>query len=169
MRRWYLIRTKPASEVLAQEHLRRQGYDVYLPLLLESFRRGSEAHERIVALFPRYLFLQLNEGQQALGPVRSSVGVSEIVRFGESHATVPDHVIRDLRARADAATGLHRIVRPAFESGAAVTVTLGPFASIAGVFEREAGEDRVVILLRLLGRDTPIRIPATHVLPGRVA
>ena len=31
MLRWYLIHTKPLSEVLAQTNLERQGYQVYLP------------------------------------------------------------------------------------------------------------------------------------------
>src|SRR5579872_4030151 len=99
MLRWYLIHTKPFAENRAQQHLERQGYEVYLPRLLQ--RVGLRRGQRTVALFPRYLFLRLAEGAQALAPVHSSVGVSEVVRFGCCYAVVAEDVIGALRARAD--------------------------------------------------------------------
>jgi transcriptional antiterminator RfaH len=168
--RWYLIHTKPARESLAAVNLERQGYYVHLPCLLQSVRRRGQWRECIAPLFPRYLFLRLSEGQQALGPVRSSLGVAGIVQFGASYAIVPDRIITDLRLRADAETGLHRLAsRPALIRGASIHITTGPFEGLDGVFEREAGSDRVVVLLNLLGQDAPVRVPADFVLPGCAA
>ena len=165
---WYLIHTKPARESLAEQHLERQGYEVYLPRLLERARR--ERAERIVPLFPRYLFLRLIEGRQALSPARYSSGVSTVVRFGTEYTIVPGRIIQDLRERADPQTGLHRLVaRPAPQRGAAVRITEGPFEGLAGVFEREAGRDRVVVLLTLLGQESRVRLPAHCLLPDRAA
>src|ERR1700680_3333168 len=119
--RWYLIHTKPTCENLAAVNLERQGYYVHLPCLLQSVRRRGQWRECIAPLFPRYLFLRLSEGQQALGPVRSSLGVAGIVQFGASYAIVPDRIIADLRLRADAETGLHRLAsRPALVRGASI-------------------------------------------------
>lgn len=164
---WYLIRTKPTGEVLAESNLRRQGYDVYLPRLVKSVRQRGRSCEKTVALFPRYLFLRLEEGRQSLGPVRSTTGVSDIVRFGFNHAVVPDRIIRDLRARADARTGLHRLNSSALASGMTVQVTWGPFGGLEGVFEREAGGDRVVVLLHVLGDSTRVRLPVDFVVPSQ--
>jgi len=111
MLRWYLIHTKPLSEGLAQTNLERQGYQVYLPRAAQAVRCHGHWQERIVALFPRYLFLHLAEGRQSLSPVRSTLGVASVVRFGSRYTIVPDEVIDGLLARADAATGLHRLVR----------------------------------------------------------
>jgi transcriptional antiterminator RfaH len=170
MLRWYLIHTKPAREALAEENLRRQGYTVHLPRMVHSVRRAGQWRESIAPLFPRYLFLQLNEGCQALGPVRSSVGVAGIVRFGASYAIVSGRIMRELRLREDPQTGLHRLTkRRLLARGAAVHITTGPFKGLDGVFEREAGCDRVVVLLNLLGQDAQVRIPADFVLPGYAA
>ena len=170
MLRWYLINTKPSGETVAQQNLERQGYEVYLPRLLESVRRGGCLRERIVPLFPRYLFLHLNEGSQALSPVRSSVGVLEVVRFGSAYALVPDRVIRDLQARANAESGLHQVARaPVLARGDSVAITQGPFDGLDGVFERQAGPDRVVVLLRLLGQAAPVHIPLDFVMRSRAA
>jgi transcriptional antiterminator RfaH len=168
MMRWYLIHTKPAGERLAQANLERQGYEVYLPRLVESLRRGARRLERIVALFPRYLFLRLNEGHQALAPVRSSVGVVNVVKFGARYAIVADELIRELRSRADPVTGLHRMASELqLAPGTLVSVTVGLFDGLEGIFLRKAGGDRVVVLLTLLGQDAAVRIPADFILPRR--
>jgi len=150
---WYLIHTKPSGEMLAVANLERQGYEVYLPRVVETVRRGGRRHERIGPLFPRYLFLHLNEGQQALRPVAFTFGVAGVVRFGSRYTVVPDKVIRDLHSRAEPQSGLHRLKSGLqLAPGAAVKVSSGPFDGLEGVFEREAGADRVVVLLQLLGQ-----------------
>jgi transcriptional antiterminator RfaH len=170
MLRWYLIHTKPVREGIAEANLRRQGYEVYVPRMLQSVRRHGRWCERIVPLFPRYLFLQLSEGCQALSPVRSSVGVAGVVRFGTRYAIVPHQIIMQLRLRADPESGLHRLTNEAvLTRGASVRITTGPFEGLDGVFEREAGAARVVVLLNLLGQDAAVRIPVDSVAPSYAA
>lgn len=164
MQRWYLIHTKSLAEPLAERHLTRQGYEVFLPRIVQSVRRGGRWRDQVVALFPRYLFLGLSEGEQILAPVHSTVGVTGVVRFGSRYTTVPEQVIGDLRARADPDTGLHRLNRPRLVPGMRVKIRMGPFDGLDGVFEREAGAERVVILLQLLGHDASVCVPADLVL-----
>jgi len=164
-RRWYLILTKPSSEAIARANLGRQGYEIYFPRLAQSLQRRGRRLDRVDPLFPRYLFLRLREGEQALGPVRCSVGVTNVVRFGSSYAVVPDEVIQELQARADPVSGLHRIVRDRpLAPGTKVSIAAGSFKGLDGVFEREAGADRVVVLLSVLGREVPVRMPTCNLL-----
>jgi transcriptional antiterminator RfaH len=165
MLRWYLVYTKASGESVAQANLERQKYEVYFPRLLECIHRAGRRRQRLVALFPRYLFLHLDEGRQPLDPVHSTLGVATVVRFNSRYALVPDGVILDLRARADPNSGLHVLnTRSIFAPGSPIAITSGPFSGIEGVFERQAGAERVVVLLKLLGRDAPVRIPADFVL-----
>ncbi len=153
MSRWYLIHTKPSAETTAVSNLERQGYEVYFPRVVRPVRRRGRWIEQVAALFPRYLFLRLDEGRQPLAPVHSSLGVASVVRFGLDYAIVPDSVIRELKARVDSESGLHQVsLRPLFTPGAAVRVAAGPFNGLEGIFQREAGTARVVVLLNLLGR-----------------
>lgn len=170
MLRWYLVRTKRAREATAQAQLERQGYQTYLPRFVQSVKRAGRWRERIAALFPGYLFVRVDEGQQALGPVRSTVGVANVVRFGAKYATVPDTLVAGLIARADAETGLHRLQAPSLPpAGARVTVSSGPFDGLEGIYERECGEDRVLVLLNLLGRSTRVQLPIDAIVPGKAA
>jgi transcriptional antiterminator RfaH len=168
-RRWYLIHTKPCGEALAQENLRRQGFETYLPRVAFKVRRQGRGRMCVAPLFPRYLFLQLEEGRQALSPVRSSVGVSAVVRFGLHYAIVSDEIIEELSGRADPQTGLHHLAARALIPGEPVRVDAGAFEGLSGVFERHAGPDRVVVLLRLLGQEAAVQFPAECVGSGRAA
>ena len=168
MLRWYLVHTKPSGEANAELNLTRQGYQVYFPRLIQTACSARRLRERIVALFPRYLFLHLNEGQQCLAPVHSTIGVNTVVRFGARYTVVPDEVIEDLRAREDSESGLHRARRRQLLRGSPVRIAAGPFEGLDAVFEREVGAERVVVLLKLLGHDTPVRVPAEFALPSMV-
>jgi transcriptional antiterminator RfaH len=163
MRRWYLIHTKPAGEREAQRQLQRQDYGTYLPRLIQTVRRRGQPRVQITPLFPRYLFLNLDEGRQSLAPVHSTFGVASIVRFGARFATVPDAIVRQLREREDPQTGLHSLKPPRLTPGTPVRVTAGVFAGLEGVFEREEGGERVVVLLSLLGQERQVRFPAALV------
>jgi transcriptional antiterminator RfaH len=161
MRRWYLIHSKLRAEHEAQLHLQRQEYQTYFPRLLQRVRRRGRLRMQVGPLFPRYLFLQLDEGRQSLAPVRSTSGVAGIVRFGGRFATVPDGLIEELRARADPETGLHSLCVPArLTPGMQVRIDGGAFAGLEGVFERAEGADRVVVLLSLLGEERQVHLPA---------
>jgi transcriptional antiterminator RfaH len=167
--RWFPVFTKPSAESMAKTHLERQRFQVYHPrLLLPALRRGRWV-DRVVSLFPRYLFVRVDTAHQSLAPVRSTSGVIDVVRCGTQPATVPDAIMEELIQRADAHTGLHRLrCRSRFERGMRVNVIAGPFEGLDGIFEREAGSDRVVILLELLGRRTPVGVPSRYVV-SRIA
>jgi hypothetical protein len=77
------------------------------------------------------------------------------------YAIVPDGVVEDLRSRADPVSDLHRLhCGPTPVPGAPVRVSHGPFDGLDGVFERQAGSERVVVLLRVLGQNGSVCVPA---------
>jgi transcriptional antiterminator RfaH len=163
--RWYLIHAKPVRETVAEVNLRRQGYEVYYPRLVRPTRIRGRWVDQVVSLFPRYLFLHLAVGRQEIGPVRSTLGVASIVRFGCDYAVVPDAIVESLRLRADPETGLHSLHTSAFfKPGSNVRVVAGVFDGLEGVFQRASGEERVVLLIGLLGRETEVQLPAGLVL-----
>ncbi len=170
MLRWYLVHTKPLRETLAQENLQRQGFEIYFPRLRHCVRLRKQFRHRVTALFPRYLFLQLDEGCQSLRPVHSTVGVANIVRFGFQYAIVPQAVICELQRRANPDTGLHQLTSaPVLVRGAKVRVGAGAFDGLEGIFQRSAGADRVVVLLSLLGQETTVHVQSQYIQPSLVA
>jgi transcriptional antiterminator RfaH len=166
-RRWHLAFTKPLAEETARTHLERQGYRVYLPRLQNRALLRGKWRDRITALFPRYLFVQLDAVLQWLAPVRSTVGVANVVRFGVEYMVVPDHVVESLRRDADPQTGLHQLrVADWFKRGDTVRFASGALSGLEAIFESEDGDQRVTVLLNLLGRETRIQIDSGCVVPS---
>jgi transcriptional antiterminator RfaH len=170
MLRWYLIHTKPRAEPIARSNLERQGYEVYFPRLAHTVRRGQYWNQHVGPLFPRYLFLRVDVGEQALVPVHSTLGVSSIVRFGSRYSVVPDEVVEALRSDADPLSGLHRLRRPArIAAGSRIRMVEGPFEGLEGVLERADGDERVLVLLTVLGQEARVSVCTEDVVASHAA
>lgn len=156
---WYVAHTKPRQERVAQEHLLRQGYSVYLPLLktFKSIRNRQDA--RFEPLFPRYIFFQPADAQQSIAPVRSTHGITAIVRFGQVPAILLPETLKNIQAfeaRQNAAS-FEEI--SAIKPGQTVVVTDGPFAGLEGLVSM-VSEQRVVVLMHLLGQQQRLKFAA---------
>ena len=153
---WFLIYAKPRQEETAKTQLSRQGYGVYLPMTQQTRKRGVRRITSIEPLFPRYLFIHLNTCTDDWGPIRSTVGVSALVRFGMEPALVPEDLISLLQSR-ESESGLHVWVMPGFHAGQAVRVTHGVLQDYEGIFVADNGRERAVVLLDILGRKARAR------------
>ena len=132
--------------------------------LCRSLGGGNAGQTASWRSFPDTSSCSWNPGGNRLRPVHSTLGVSNIVRFGTRCAVVRDEIIDALRLRADPATGLHKLQAAAgFARGTRVRITAGPFCGIDGIFERAAGADRVLILLNMLGHETTVGFPTQFV------
>jgi transcriptional antiterminator RfaH len=158
MKHWYLIHTKPRKEMVAEQNLQRQGYEVYLPLIQQPHRRRGHWVEIIEPMFPRYLFVRLRIGYDSIRPIRYTTGVHNLVRFTEEPSVVSEQIVESLKRTADFDTGLHYYKGPLFKPGDAVIVERGPLAGLQAIFLAETGQERVIILLNMLGRENHVTI-----------
>ncbi len=156
---WFAVYTKPRQERIAREHLARQGFHCFLPEALNPYQRQSKKNQpRIEPLFPRYMFLKAVPEVQNLATVRSTRGVVGLVRAGFELVRVPQSIIRLLKARLDPVSGLVNLDPVPVEPGDKVRVFDGPFAGIEGILEAKTGEQRALILMDLLGRQTTVEV-----------
>lgn len=146
---WYLLKTKPRQEFRAKEHLENQSLTIYLPILTRKNKREEP-------LFPGYIFLSTDSGPSGLGAVRSTRGVMGFVRFGQEIATASETLVRDIQMLENRFRGL-----PRFVPGQEVECKSGPFAGLRGIFEAETGEERCIILLKLLNTTRPVQVKQT--------
>jgi transcriptional antiterminator RfaH len=166
MKRWYAVHTKPRQERLAEENLLRQRFEVYLPRLGESRRRRGKWVDVVESLFPRYLFVCVDTSVENISSVRSTRGVSDLVRFGDQLLPVQDRIIEGLKVREHPESHLHRLHGGLFEKGDRVKAVKGPFTDLEGIFLADKGKDRVLILMRLLGRDSPVALGRHDIAPA---
>ena len=147
---WYLVYTKPRQEEVAATNLTRQGYGVYLPRLRQARKRAGKRVFVVEPLFARYLFIHLDSHTDNWIPIRSTLGVMSLVRFGAEPARVPDDLVAHLKSH-EGAEGLHEWAEPKLAVGDHVRVAEGPLAGYEGVLIAKNGRERVTLLLDMLG------------------
>jgi transcriptional antiterminator RfaH len=152
---WYLAQTKPRQEDVALQNLERQAYLAKLPRV-RALRRSSRSKslDATQVLFPGYIFFAPSHVDQSIAPVRSTLGISRVVRFGLEPAQISDRLLTDILVfveQTEQAPGgllahLNQIVE-----GTAVLVRDGPFSGLSGLVSRVAS-DRVMVLLEIMGK-----------------
>ncbi len=153
---WFAVQTKPRQENLAEENLTRQGYETYLPDIVISKRQKGKWIDVIEPLFPRYLFVHIDPKTQDTSPIRSTKGVIGLVRFSSEPAPVPDEVIEFLKQTEVPESGHHVSKEPTFAKDEKVEIMAGPFSGLPGIFQMPKGQDRAVVLISILGRQSEI-------------
>ena len=145
---WFVAMSKPRGEELAYQQLTNQGFDVYLPMCPRAVRRRGRHLTEVSPMFPRYLFVRPSHEEQGIASVRSTVGVQQLVCFGNEFALAAESLVSDIRAMEARLRGDPEPLP--FKAGDEVEITEGPFAGItAKVFA--CAENRVMLLFQLLG------------------
>lgn len=165
-RAWYLIYTKPRQEEAARDNLGRQGFHTWLPRVRVVKRRGTRRVPVVEPMFPRYLFVELDSAHQDWSPIRSTLGVASLVRFGGVPAKVPAPLVAALQARADEHDICDLSARHQPRRGDTVRVAHGAFAGYEAVFQARSGQERVLVLLEVAGKQTRVTLPADDIDPA---
>lgn len=158
--RWYVIQCKPRQDRRALENLQRQGYSCYHPTLkVEKLRHGRKVDVLQEALFPGYLFIQLDTIRDNWSPIRSTRGVSQIVRVRDQPVPVGNEIVESIQRRLEG----RELRIPCFRPGDRVLITEGCFAQLEAIFVANDGAERVTLLLSILHREQALSFPVSGV------
>lgn len=155
-KRWYVVQAQPGREQLALLHLARQNFQAFCPTRL---RVGRCAHKRVTItapFFPGYLFVRLDLGIERWRSINGTVGVMRLVGLGTGcrPTPLPAGFVERLRnfqnGNGEAADPLH--------AGDRVRVIGGPLDDLCGVVGAASDDERITILLSLLGKETRVNL-----------
>ena len=149
MKDWYLVKTKSRQENIAQNNLENQDYDVFCPF--------AQINNKRVVLFPGYIFIYLDSKSQDWSPIRSTKGVLYLVRFGLNYAKIPNNIIEFIKKnQLNTAEKLKSLSN--FKPGDKVQITEGAFKNCIAIFKEYKPDERVILLMNLLGQQQTISI-----------
>ena len=160
---WYLIYSKSRQENTASTQLKNQGYEVYLPLVATQRRRGRRYRNILEPMFPRYLFIALDTDSDNWGPIRSTIGVKELVRFGSRPAQIPDSLVDQIRAHE--AGGIQMKVTDQLKPGDEICIVGGPMAGYEAIFKDSTGGERVTLLLEIASHYASLELSVNDIKP----
>lgn len=153
---WYLLQCKPQQGFRAEQNLQNQGYRCLHPVVTIERIQHQQRKQVTEPLFPGYIFIQMG-GADNWAPIRSTRGVSRIVAFNGYPLPVADSVIQQIRDR----SSVVEPVLPVFQSGDAVQLRDGAFVGIEAIFHCFDGEQRAIILLKLLQQQQAVAVPVS--------
>lgn len=154
---WYVLTNKPNQDAYAEEQLNNQGFTTYRPLAVRKRKRSGKLISVTESLFPRYMFIQLDQVRDNWAPIKSTYGVSGFVQFGELPLSVADSLIDDLR-KSESQFQDRAVDLDCFHRGDEVVVGFGPLKGFKAIFERYSGDERAILLMGILNEQAKLTI-----------
>ncbi len=154
MKNWYLIQTKPKQEKMASQNLINQNFEIYYP--------KTQIKNKVVALFPRYIFIQLDDQNQNWSPIRSTKGVANFVRFGIKFAKVPNYIIDTIKQQ-ESKTIDKLIDLSKFHKGDAIQIQDGALKGQQAIFSHYDRQMRAIVLLKILHQEQILTIKESEI------
>ncbi len=158
--KWHVIHTKVREEFRAQKNLQAQGFEVFLPTCQVQKKHQGKIQVAIEPLFPRYLFIHLSDVTSNWFLIRSTRGVSQLLKYSTSTdlIEIPETIVDCLKQRCTKEEPLHELFKP----GEMIEITQGPFKSFIGFFEKiqtlPDGLSRAMLLVEVLGSVQKLQI-----------
>ncbi len=155
---WYLLQTKSNAHSLASKHLRRQGFDAFLPLITKTVKKNGKFLDAKVPLFPGYLFMGTSIDPVPWKSVNGTRGISKAVTLDGVYRPVNSEIIEGLQCRCNDGGVIQRLndIAP----GDRVKIEWGPFAEFICTVEDIKHNQRAWVLIDLLQRQARSEISA---------
>ena len=149
---WYLLQTKPHAHVTACENLRRQGFDVFLPLMVGTKKENGKFLDIKQPLFPGYLFMGTSIDPVPWKSINGTRGVSKAVTLDGIYRPVSTHIIEGLQSRCDE----YGVLRQLNDIVAAdrVKIERGPLAEFICTVDQIKVDKRAWVLIDILKQQT---------------
>jgi transcription antitermination factor NusG len=185
--KWFVIETFPGKDELFDQRAHVIGLVSFRPVEVIRVRRngascrdidpatgmqrGEKRRERVVPLFGRYVFLNLEMTEETRRAVlRLSVNDVPLARRWlcyagtDEPAQVPTDIIEMLdapisREQAEAGAAF------SYRTGQRVVIVMGSFTGIEGAVKEFDKRGNLVVEIELLGRATPLPLKVAHVRP----
>ncbi len=156
---WFVAHTHPLKELIAQQHLLEQGFEVYLPRFKKIRKHARKVEEVLLPLFPRYVFVGMDMEVARWRSVNGTRGISYLLTNNDSPAMMPSYIIQNLKSQetSDSIVPVNSLI--AFTKGDKVRILDGVFKDQIATVEMFDANQRVSLLLGFMGRETRFALP----------
>jgi transcriptional antiterminator RfaH len=154
---WFILQFKPNSHQQASKNLNQQEFETFLPLHDTTSRKASRFITSNQPLFPGYMFIKFDRAESNWHKINNTYGVSRLVTFNSILKPIPTIFVDNLMKRYDSSGKLLPIKR--LKKGDQVKVLVGPFANFIATVETYETDQRIWVLMDLMGRKTKLQAP----------
>lgn len=154
MKTWYAAAVKTGRENSAEDNLKNQGFECYLPRIrkVSTVKRKRKDVVKVngyTPLFPGYIFVRFDPEIESTATVNSTIGIKRLITFGNKligiSAAFMDYLIEYTSINQEKGTQQNKT----YQKGDEIEITEGPFSGMKAVFEEPCGEKRSLVLFKL--------------------
>jgi len=159
---WYLLYCKGKEELRALTNLKNQGFESFYPTMKVEKKVRNKQVCKDVAIFPNYLFVEIDKETANFNSIRSTRGVIDFVKCGARYTKVPTVLVAELKAKQacrDKSTNEVSV----FSEGEKVIIQDGAFKGIEAIYQCNDGLERAVLLINLINKTTTMSIANTEI------
>ena len=153
---WFILQFKANSH--------RQGFETFLPLLDTTARKASRFISTAQPLFPGYMFISFDRSEAKWHRINNTYGVLRLVTFNSILKPIPTTLVDNWIRQYDLSGKLIPIQK--LKKGAHVTILTGPFANFIATVEKYEDDQRIWVLMDLMGRKTKIHTSSDALQPS---
>jgi len=164
-RRWYVIHTYSGYENKVKTNLEHRIhsmdmgdkiFQVLVPTEEEIEIKNGKRHPVERKVYPGYVLVEMNMGDDSWYVVRNTPGVTSFVGMGTTPTPLSDAEVKAILRQIKLDAPKYKV---AFTKGEAVRVTDGPFTDLHGVVDEVNPErNKVKVLVSIFGRETPVEL-----------
>jgi transcriptional antiterminator RfaH len=148
--RWFVVHTRPMSELRAIQHLERQSYRTFCPRVYRTIRHARKTTTVMSPIFRNYIFVRLNLSLDRWRCINATRGVAGLIMQSDRPKPVPRGIIESLFGYVNPDGTLRAM--SGFDVGQAIRIESGPFSEMVAKFEKCEPDGRIRVLIELLGR-----------------
>ena len=157
--RWLALQVRPGWEFRSTYGLQQRGYSHFLPVYQEVRRWSDRSKVVQVPLFPGYIFVRFDSGNQM--SILSVPGVHRFVGVKNAPVPIDDSEIDSLQItmKSGATCGPFAYL----ETGQEMEIRQGPLAGLRGSFVRFKNKMRFIISVKLLMKSVFVEVDCLDV------
>ena len=155
--KWLVAYTKPRQEQVALQNLERQNFEVYLPRYKKFKSTETGPVPVFEPMFPRYILFRPSKPEQSIESVRSTKGISHIVRFGFDPGVVSANMVATIQAFEAEQNQATLDQMTHFKAGQKVKLKNVALGNMEGLVQSVSAK-RVAVLLEILGRPALVQL-----------
>jgi transcriptional antiterminator RfaH len=155
--KWLVAYTKPRLELVALQNLERQNFEAYLPRYKKFKNTEAGPVPIFEPMFPRYILFRPSKAEQSIETVRSTKGISHVVRFGHEPGAVGEDMVAALKEFETSQNQATLQELSNFKAGQKVKLKHVALGALEGLVQSVSSK-RVAVLLEILGRPTLVQL-----------
>ena len=159
---WIVAQTKVRQEKKAENNLKNQGFNCYLPVIITKKYAKNIWVKTQEVLFSRYIFIKFADYQHNISKINNTFGISKLLVNHETLTpyTIKDNYIDQIKSKINTN---NPIEINNLQKGDKIKITKGALSNLTGIFLEKCGNLRSKLFLSFLNQKCSIVVDNTDI------